>query len=143
TWPDAENPYTRQLDQKLGDLILTAAKSLTPARWGAASRETQLNRNRQSKRPDAPVDRLLTVLRVEALNGKPIAHLVNFAAHPTMMDGKDRRFSADYVGAFAALVERETGAPCLFLQGAAGDLSPQRPAGIQSHVEFGRALGKE
>jgi hypothetical protein len=143
TWPDPKNSYTSKLDQQLGDLILEAAKRLAPARWGIASRETQLNHNRHSKRPDAPVDRTLSVVRVETLDGKPIAHAVNFAAHPTMMDAKDRRFSADYVGAFAALVEQETGAPCLFLQGAAGDLSPHQPAGVRGPVEFGRALGKE
>jgi hypothetical protein len=40
-------------------------------------------------------------------------------------------------------VEQETGAPCLFLQGAAGDLSPHQPAGVRGPVEFGQALGKE
>jgi neutral ceramidase len=143
TWPDAKHPYTAQLDQQLIDVILAAAKNLTPAKWGVASRETQLNHNRQSKRPDAPVDRTLSILRFESLDGRPIAHAVNFAAHPTMTDGKDLRFSADYVGSFAALVEQETGVPCLFLQGAAGELSPQRPAGVRSPAEFGQALGKE
>jgi neutral ceramidase len=143
TWPDATNPYTKQLDQKLGDLILAAARDLKPARWGAASGETQLNRNRQSKRPDAPVDRTLTVVRVEGLDGKPIAHLANFAAHPTMTDAKDRRFSADYVGAMAAVMEGETKAPCLFLQGAAGDLSTRPPAGVRGPTEFGRKLAEQ
>lgn len=143
TWPDTRTPYTRQLDAKLGGLIAEAAGKLVPARWGVASREVPLNRNRQSKRPDAPVDRTLTVLRIETPDGRPIAHLVNFAAHPTMIDAKDLRFSADYPGALAELVEKETGAACLFLQGAAGDLSPRPPDGVRGHVEFGRALGRE
>ena len=88
TWPDPKDPYTRQLDQKLCDLILAAAKDLKPARWGAAAREVGFNRNRQSKRPDAPVDRTLTVLRLESVDGRAIAHLVNYAAHPTMMTPK-------------------------------------------------------
>jgi hypothetical protein len=82
-------------------------------------------------------------MRLETLDGSPIAHLVNFAAHPTMIDAKDRRFSADYPGALTAFVEEETGAPCLFLQGAAGDLSPRAPEGVRGHVEFGRAVGRE
>ncbi len=142
-WPDPKNPYTAKLDQQIGDVILTAVKNLVPARWGVASHETQLNHNRHSKRPDAPVDRTLSVVRIEALDGRPIAHVINFAAHPTMTDIKDRRFSADYVGAFAALVEKETGVPCLFLQGAAGDLSPAPPAGVHGPAEFGHALGKD
>jgi neutral ceramidase len=143
TWPDATSPYTRLLDQKLGDLILAAAHDLKPARWGAANRKVPFNRNRQSKRADAPIDDTLTVMRLETLDGRPIAHLVNFAAHPTMIDAKDRRFSADFAGAMAAIVEQETGAPCLFLQGAAGDMSANPPMGVHGHVEFGRLLGRE
>jgi hypothetical protein len=142
-WPDVRSPYTRQLDDKLVDLIVATTKSLVPARWGATSREVAFNRNRHSKRPDAPVDRTLTVLRIESPDGRPIAHAVNFAAHPTMIDAKDRRFSADFPGAMAELVEAETGAPCLFLQGAAGDQSARPPEGVRGHVEFGRALGRE
>ena len=87
-----------------------------------------MNRNRHSQRPDKPVDRELLVLRVEDGDGKPIAHAVNFAAHATMQDSKILKFSADYPGALAGLVKKETGVPCLFLQGAAGDLSPNPPS---------------
>jgi hypothetical protein len=82
------------------------------------------------------------VARIETTAGKPIAHLVNFAAHPTMLDARLHKFSADYPGALAGLVEKETGVPCLFLQGAAGDLSPN--AGAERTPEkFGRLLGRE
>jgi hypothetical protein len=59
-----------------------------------------------------------------------------------MLDAKLRKFSADYPGAMAALVEKETGAPCLFLQGAAGDLSanPAKDAGPE---KFGQSLGRD
>jgi hypothetical protein len=142
-WPDAKEPYTAQLDRKLGDLVLEANKHLVPARWGAAGRETTLNRNRQSKRADAPIDRTLTVVRIETTDGKPIANLVNFAAHPTMTPAMDRRFSADFVGTIAAEVERETGVPCLFLQGAAGDLSTRPPPDVSGPVAFGRELARQ
>jgi hypothetical protein len=141
-WPDLQNSYVRGLERKLADLILQADKALRPARLGVASRDVSLNRNRHSKRDDRPVDRELLVLRVEGDDGRPIAHAVNFAAHPTMQDARVRKFSADYPGALAALVEKETGAPCLFLQGAAGDLSasPGENAGPE---KFGRAVGRE
>src|SRR5262245_1989365 len=80
-WPTAKNSYVRQLEQKLGDVILDAAKNLKPARLGVASKQVTLNRNRHSKREDRPVDRELLVLRVEDGDGKAIAHAVNFAAH--------------------------------------------------------------
>lgn len=141
-WPDAKNSYVRRLEQQLADLILEANRTLRPARIGIASKEVPFNRNRHSKRLDKPIDRELLVLRVEDAQGKPIAHAVNFAAHPTMHPDKVRKFSADYPGALAVLVENETGAPCLFLQGAAGDLStnPGEHAGPE---KFGQALGRE
>lgn len=141
-WPSQKNSYVRQLEQKLVELILNAAKTIQPARLGIASKETKLNRNRHSKRADAPVDRELLVLRVEDRDGKPIAHAVNFAAHPTLRDIRERKFSADYPGILADLVEKETKAPCLFLQGAAGDLSAHKPGGGGAD-EFGQALGRE
>ncbi|HJT77695.1 MAG TPA: hypothetical protein VJ739_10885, partial [Gemmataceae bacterium] len=142
TWPDARHPYTRQLEAKIGDVILEAARSLRPARLGIASREVPWNRNRHSQRPDKPVDREFLVLRVEDAAGQPIAHAVNFAAHPTMRPFGVRKFSADYPGALAEVVEKETGAPCLFLQGAAGDLSANPPQHGDADA-FGRLLGRE
>jgi neutral ceramidase len=141
-WPSEKNSYVHQLEGKLVDVILNAAKSLKPARLGIASKQTKLNRNRHSKRDDASVDRELLVLRVEDKDGKPIAHAVNFAAHPTLRDIAERKFSADYPGALADLVEKETNAPCLFLQGAAGDLSANKLGGGGADG-FGQALGRE
>src|SRR5262249_52316363 len=106
------------------------------------SKEVGFNRNRHSRRADKPVDRELIVVRVEGEDGKPIARLVNFAAHPTMIPAKERKFSADYPGALAALMEKDAGALCLFLQGAAGDLSAN-PGANAGHVKFGEALGRE
>jgi hypothetical protein len=142
-WPTVKTSYVRELDGKLADLILAAAKGRKPARWGVVAKEVAYNRNRHSRRPDAPVDRQLLLLRVEDHDGKPIAHAVNFAAHPTMLPAELMQFSADYPGAVAAVVEKETGAPCLFLQGAAGDLSPNPPAGAAGPDKFGQLLGRE
>src|SRR5262249_49973566 len=63
-------------------------------------------------------------------------------AHPTMLPASLRKFSADWAGAMAALVEKETGAPCLFLQGAAGDLSPD-PGTHRGPEKFGQAVARE
>jgi neutral ceramidase len=140
TWPK-DKPYVKELEEKLVAAIRKADAARKPAKYGVDSTEVMLNRNRQSKRKDAPVDHELTVLRVEGMDGKPIAHAVNFAAHPTMLPTALMEFSADYPGAMAKRVEDETGAPCLFLQGAAGDLSPNPPEGVKGPDEFGKKLG--
>jgi neutral ceramidase len=141
-WPTPRDPYVRRLEQQLVGVIVTAARSLRPARLGVAAKEVPLNRNRHSRRADKPVDRELIVVRIEDAAGKPIAHLVNFAAHPVLQEAKILKFSADYPGVLARLVEQETGAPCLFLQGAAGDLSPNPDAG-RGPERFGQALGRQ
>jgi len=141
-WPTPKTSYVRRLEQKIGDVILEASKALKPARLGVAAKEVPFNRNRHSRREDRSVDRELLVLRVEDGDGKPIAHAVNFAAHPTMHPAALRKFSADYPGALAELVEKETGVPCLFLQGAAGDLSPD-PGKETGPEKFGQAVGRE
>lgn len=124
-WPTKEKPYTAELEAKLLRVVRDAAKELRPARWAVAATRGDWNRNRHSKLADKPLDDSLQVLRVEGLDGKPIAHAVNFAAHPTILPAKLLDFSADYPGALCRAVEKETNAPCLFLQGASGDLSPK------------------
>jgi neutral ceramidase len=142
-WPKVGKPYMRELEEKIARVIKDADSNRKPARYGIASAETQLNRNRQSKRADKPVDRELLVMRIEDRTGKPIAHLVNFSAHPTMLPAELLEISADFPGAMAKLVEAATQAPCLFLQGAAGDLSANPPAGVKGPDEFGKRLGEE
>jgi hypothetical protein len=141
-WPSPpEQSYTRKLEEKIVTVIKKADAAQVPARYGVASTETKLNRNRQSKRDDKPTDPELLVLRLENLKGQPIAHAVNFAAHPTMHPAEMMKFSADFPGAMAQLVEAETQVPCLFLQGAAGDLSANPPEGVKGPDAFGKHLG--
>jgi neutral ceramidase len=143
TWPTPEKPYTRELEEKLISLVKKADAARVPARYGIVSGETKLNRNRQSKRAEPPVDSEIQLLRFEDTLGKPIAHAVNFAAHPTMHPAEMMKFSADYPGAMAKVIETQTGVPCLFLQGAAGDLSTNSPEGIKGPEAFGKRLGED
>jgi len=141
-WPSKEKPYTQTLENQLVELIRQAAKNCGPARLGIAARELSLNRNRHSKRAERPVDSEFVVVRVESPEGKCIAHLVNFAAHPTMLPRELHKFSADYPGALCQTVEDGGGGLCLFLQGACGDLSPN-PQEKKGHESFGRFLGEQ
>ena len=58
-------------------------------------------------------------------NWRVLATLVNYACHPTTLAFENTLVSPDYPGAMRELIERETGAPCIFLQGASGDLGPR------------------
>ena len=142
-WPTPKTSYVRSLEEKIAKLVGEAGKGLRPAKLGVAAKQSSLNRNRVSRRADAPVDRELLVLRVEDLEGAPIAFAVNFAAHATMHPPKVHRFSADWPGAMAAEMEKRTRVPCLFLQGAAGDLSPNPRKDESGPEKFGLAVAAE
>ena len=132
--------YAEKLPDQIVVAVLDAEKRLQPARVGSGAVETTLNRNRQAKKDANRTDPLLQVVRFDDENGKPILILVNFAAHPVLTDGKILKYSADYPGFLVDRVERELGAPCLFLQGASGDLSPNAPAGKRNPKDFGEAV---
>jgi len=136
--------YGKHLEEGIVAAILAADAALRPARiaTGATALEG-FNRNRHSKIDPVPVDRTLAVLRCDdAETGKPLALLVNFAAHPTSIPAETLKFSADYVGALRATVAEEWGGQAVFMQGASGDLSTDR-RGHGDHVAFGKALGRQ
>ena len=76
--------------------------------------------------PDAPADDTLMVGRITRnVDDQIIGTVVNYACHPTTLAWDNKLISPDYIGAMRELVEHHTGgAPCLFLQGASGDLAP-------------------
>ncbi|MFK3677126.1 hypothetical protein ACI2IP_05310 [Microbacterium sp. NPDC090218] len=69
--------------------------------------------------------------------------LVNYACHPTTLAWQNREVSPDYVGAMREIVESATDAPCLFVQGASGELAPreQYTGDVTVADRHGRSLG--
>src|ERR1043166_464576 len=94
-WPKKEKPYVRVLEEKIVKVITDADKALQPTKLGISSHEIPFNRNRHSKKPNPPVDKEMIIIRLDDAKGKPIAHLVHFAAHPTMLPHKLHEFSHD------------------------------------------------
>jgi hypothetical protein len=138
--------YAAELEKNLIDVINEAAGKTQEARIGWGSAPTKLNRNRHTKLTPKPVDSELSVVRFDDLDGKPITLLVNFAAHPTMLKPADLLFSAEYPGQMKKEVERVLGASCVFMQGAAGDMSPATTGnaqGMEKIEKFGKALAGE
>ena len=74
--------------------------------------------------PDTPADDTVIVARVIAENGSLIGTLVNYACHPTTLAWDNTLISPDYPGAMRETIEAATDVPCLFLQGASGELGP-------------------
>ncbi|MEM7345842.1 MAG: hypothetical protein AAF485_16490 [Chloroflexota bacterium] len=128
------------------DVIPGAAQwanhELQPARLGAGKGAVQIGINRREQlpdgtmilgeNPDGPIDEDVGVLRVDDLDGKPIALVVNYTCHPDCLGPKVPFFSPDYVGQARAAAEALTGVPMLFLQGAAGDIDPTSGIALQA-----------
>jgi neutral ceramidase len=74
--------------------------------------------------PDGPADRQLGVIRLEGLDGRPIAVIANYAIHGTVMSGQNLLVSGDAPGVVSAYLEQKLGAPVLFVNSAAGNLAP-------------------
>lgn len=127
--------YLDQLAIQLGRLAVSALEILQPATVVYGRGRCNLAAHRdcfdpQAKKfvcgynPDGPADDTLLVAKVVADDGKLLGTVVNYACHPTTLAWQNTLISPDYVGALRETVEVEAHAPCLFLQGASGDLGP-------------------
>ena len=74
--------------------------------------------------PARAADDTLLLGRITDEQGRVLGTIVNYACHPTTLAWDNRLISPDYVGAMREVVETHTHAPCLFLQGASGELAP-------------------
>ena len=146
--------YLKSVAASVGDLISAARSRSGTATITYGFGRCSLARNRDlwdarlqqfvcGYNPDGPSDDTLLVARVTGERDEPIATLVNYACHPTTLAWQNTLISPDFPGAMREVVEQETGAPCLFIQGASGDLGPRE--GFVGDLEVadrnGRQLG--
>jgi neutral ceramidase len=75
--------------------------------------------------PFGPVDPEVGIIKLEDLNGKPRAFIMNYACHSDAVWG-NFALSADYPGVATRMVEEAFNkeANCLFIQGGAGNIAP-------------------
>lgn len=116
------------------DATRAAIDRLEPVRIVAGHGRSDIGVNRDLRLPDGravagpnpegPSDSEVGVVRIESDGGRPVAIVLNYACHPTVLGPDNRQVSPDFPGTAKRVVERELGAPCLFLQGAAGDAGP-------------------
>jgi hypothetical protein len=124
-------PYLASLTDRLAGTCLAAWRALRPARVAGGQGHCAVNANRRlpwqpgypllSPNPEGFSDHTVGVIRIDDLAGQPVACLVNYAAHPTILAWDNRLISPDYPGTVRRTVESVMGGLCLFLQGAAGD----------------------
>jgi neutral ceramidase len=158
--------WERAARDKIKQAIREATDHLTDARIGAGTGVVYIGHNRlrvnadgkvswfernPTQIPTAPVDPIVTVVRVDTADGKPLAVVVNYACHPVVFGADNFQYSADYPAAMNRVVEQEIGAGAMsfFLQGAPGDINPyytQQPFqqdALKMRDWTGERLGKE
>jgi hypothetical protein len=101
--------------------------------------------------PEKSLSDRVSVMRVDAHSGRPIAVVVSYACHGTCVGGQTLEWGADFPATLRTEVEGTFGAECLVLQGAAGDVAPfdfwfgnenPVPHGFDTAARFGAALAK-
>jgi len=127
----ALDAYLANLVSQLAGLASVADGKRKPARVDGGRGEAAVAINREELNPDGRIlvgrnpagltDHSVDVLRVDDVNGNPIAVIVNYTAHPVVTGYHTYMLSANYPGVVRRIVEGTTGATCLFLTGAAGN----------------------
>ena len=126
--------YDERIFNLLVERIVAAVKAaeakLGPARLGVSV--TELPQGVRNRRRNAYTDADLTLVRVDTAAGKPLAALVHFSAHGTVLGPENLQASGDWMGVTQAAIEKAMpGVVALYANGAEGDLSPVPPGGAR------------
>jgi len=157
-YPD--EPHAIAIESAISDAIEDAATSCEPARIGSGETEFDIAHNRrhntrdgrcvmvwrnEARRQRGTIDREATIIKIDRLDGSPLATLVHYACHPVIMGPSNRQYSADFPGEMTRLVKERTGAECMFLQGGCGDINPflDKTHMDDGAVEAMRSAGRE
>ena len=145
--------YVRWLIDRIVSAIREAEASLQSITLAYGQGEATIGINRRQRNPDGTitvghnpdgvVDRSFIVIQLVTQSGQSLAHIVNFACHPTVLSAANLQATTDWVGMMRMGVERETDVPCLFVQGACGDINPRTKHNVPTQWADRFELGME
>jgi hypothetical protein len=145
--------YTHWLQDKVVEVVVQAASRLEPAQlsWGSGIVHFVMNRREFTpngiilgNNPRGLADRSVPVLRVAALDGKPLAVLFGAAVHNTTLGPDNLQISGDYAGFAQSYVqEKLPKVQAMFILGCAGDANPYPRGTMELARKHGEALGEE
>jgi hypothetical protein len=144
-------PWFASMGPASAQAVSDAIAGLTPVRVDSGSGHCEININRRpvshdgtvftGRNADGFVDHEVLITAIDDLDGNPVATLVNYACHPTIMGPDNRLITPDFPGPVRETVESIIGGTCLFLQGAAGNQGPVE--GFTGDTSVYRRLGKQ
>lgn len=157
-WGDTDHTY---LDSVLIPRSVQAAKDaiacLQPAVMGIGTAESLAGINRREisktgnvilgQNPEGPYDPIITAIVFRSVSGNTIGSILHFAVHPTCAGG-NLAISRDWPGWMIDKVEEITGAECMYINGAEGDVGPRLSNGMTtgddtSIEEIGRIAAED
>ena len=137
---DFKEEYFAALRRRIVEAAVEADAALQPARIGCGWGESTIGVYRRELRngrwvlgevPDHPIDPSVGVIRVDDLDGSPIAIAFRYSAHPVTVGGRSAVASADFPGPAREVLERNLGGLALFLQGCGGNINPRVGIGYE------------
>jgi neutral ceramidase len=156
---DISNPLiaetARAIQDRMVEVCRLAVERLEDAEpvWAVGEVDESVNRRERTPdrgtilgwNPELQLDSQVTALQLRRPDASAVATLVSFGCHPVTTGWDMDVYSADYPGPLRDLVRSVTGAECVFLQGAAGNVLPRVAftADEQEAVRLGRRLALE
>ncbi|MBH66536.1 MAG: hypothetical protein CL784_08500 [Chloroflexi bacterium] len=144
-------PWFESMAPASAKAVEKAISNIVPVRSDSGSGQCEININRRpvshdgqvftGRNPSGFVDHEVLVTAIDDLDGNPVATLVNYACHPTIMGPENKLITPDYPGPMRETVENIVGGTCLFLQGAAGNQGPID--GFTGDTSVYKKLGKQ
>jgi len=129
----------RMVERQLVGAAIWTRECLEPARLGVGRGMVEgIGRNRNDPEKGL-VDNEVIVLRVDDATGQPLAVMMNYGCHPTVLGYQNLFFSADYPGAARTTLRRiYPDTVFLYTNGASGDISTRFTRRDQSFGEVER-----
>ncbi|MBT3996187.1 MAG: hypothetical protein HOF01_10360 [Chloroflexi bacterium] len=131
---DLANEWWNTIPAACAKAVVEAKATAQPARTGFGRGSCDVNINRRPARDngelftgrnwDGAVDHSVDVVSFDDADDNPIATIVNYAMHPTIMAHENQWVTPDFPGPMRSVVEHAVGGLCLFLQGASGNQGP-------------------
>lgn len=165
--------YADAVRNAVAEATIKAAETFREAALGIGQAQSHVSINRDvetrfgwwiGQNPEGKTNPNFDLLRFDGADGAPIAAAVIGGLKPCSIDNSQmkenqRLVSSDVPGLACRLIETETGVPCLFFMGAAGDQVPKKQAlldevmpdgsvkthdfGVEKGLEIVAQLGKQ
>jgi len=133
--------FARELKGHILDAVDEAAENLQPVRVGAGRGEARVGIYRRETGPDGhdvlgevpdqPIDDSVGVVRIDDMEGDPLAILFSYGCHPVSVGPRCHLGSSDFPGAAREIVEAVLGGTAMFLQGCGGNVNPKWGIGYE------------